>query len=66
GNFRVCRIDPAGTLETIGGTGEEGWSGDGGPALRARFGYVARVALDGDGLLVADQSNSVARRIVLR
>jgi sugar lactone lactonase YvrE len=66
GNFRVRRIAPDGTIETVAGTGVEGLSGDGGPAERARFGYVARLALDDDGLLVADQSNSVARRITLR
>jgi sugar lactone lactonase YvrE len=66
GNFRVRRIAPDGTIETISGTGEEGLSGDGGPATRARFGYLARLALDDDGLLVADQSNSLARRITLR
>jgi sugar lactone lactonase YvrE len=65
GNFRVRRIAPDGTIDTIAGTGEEGHSGDGGPAERARFGYVARLALDDDGLLVADQSNAVARRIML-
>jgi len=66
GNFKVRRIAPDGTIETLAGIGEEGWSGDGGPAERARFGYLARLALDDDGLLVADQSNSVARRITLR
>jgi sugar lactone lactonase YvrE len=66
GNFRVRRVDPRGVIETIAGTGEDGDTGDGGPALDARFGYVARVSLDGDALLVADQSNSRARRIDLR
>ena len=66
GNFRVRRIAPDGTIDTLAGTGEEGLSGDGGPAERARFGYVARLAIDRDDLLVADQSNAVARRIILR
>jgi sugar lactone lactonase YvrE len=66
GNFRVRRIGPDGTIDAIAGTGEEGLAGDGGPATRARFGYLARLALDDDGLLVADQSNAVARRVVLR
>lgn len=66
GNFRVRRVDAAGTIQTVGGGGVNGREGDGGPALEASFGYVARVAIDGDGLLVADQSNAVVRRIVLR
>jgi serine/threonine-protein kinase len=65
GNFRVRRIAPDGTIDTIAGTGEEGFSGDGGDAEKARFGYLARLALDDDGLLVADQSSAVARRITL-
>lgn len=65
GNFRVRRIAPDGTIDTIAGIGEEGLSGDGGPAEKARFGYLARLALDDEGLLVADQSSAVARRITL-
>ncbi|HEY8430811.1 MAG TPA: hypothetical protein VIL20_20670 [Sandaracinaceae bacterium] len=64
GNFRVRRIR-GGIIETIAGIGEEGLSGDGGHAASARFGYLARIALDGDVLLVADQSNGCARRITL-
>ena len=66
GNFRVRRVDAAGTIATIGGDGVDGRHGDGGPALKASFGYVARVAIDGESLLVADQSNARVRRIVLR
>lgn len=66
GNFRIRRVDPDGVIDTLAGDGREGDAGDGGPAEAARFAYVARVALDGDGLLVADQSNSRVRRIDLR
>jgi serine/threonine-protein kinase len=59
-------VSPDGTIDTIAGTGHEGLAGDGGPAGRARFGHVARLAMDGDGLLLADQGNSVVRRITLR
>jgi sugar lactone lactonase YvrE len=65
GNFRVRRVDASGLIETIAGTGEEGPSGDGGDALAARFGFIARVAYDDGGLLVADQSGSTVRRINL-
>jgi sugar lactone lactonase YvrE len=65
GNFRLRRVSAAGTIETIAGTGEEGSFGDGVSALGATFGYLARVALDGDGLLIADQSSSLVRRLTL-
>ena len=66
GNFCIRALAPDGTIATIAGTGHEGLTGDGGPADRARFGHMARLAMDGDGLLLADQGNSVARRITLR
>lgn len=66
GNFCIRAVSPDGTIDTIAGTGHEGLAGDGGPAGRARFGHVARLAMDGDGLLLADQGNSVVRRITLR
>lgn len=64
-SFRVRRIAPDGTIDTIGGTGVNGFEGDGGPALDASFGHLGRIALDGDSLLIADQSNSCARRLYL-
>lgn len=67
GNFRIRRIGPDGVIDTIAGDGTEGNLGDRGPARSAQFGYIARIALDADGrsLLVADQSNACARRVVL-
>jgi sugar lactone lactonase YvrE len=64
-NFVVREVRPDGTIDTFAGTGEEGSSGNGGPALEASFGYLGRLARDADGLLVADQSNSMVRRITL-
>jgi len=66
GNFRIRRVGPDGVIDTVAGSGVQGMEGDGGDALDAQLGYVARVALDGDSLLVADQSNATLRRIVLR
>lgn len=63
-NFRVRRVRN-GVIETIAGTGVNGLAGDGGLARDAELGHIARVALDGDALLVADQSNGCARRITL-
>lgn len=66
GNFRVRAVAPDGVIRTVAGTGVEGDSGDGGPATAATFGYLARLALDGDGLLIADQSGARVRRLTLR
>src|ERR1700752_3838700 len=53
-----------GRLELVAGTGESGFSGDGGPALRARFFAPGGLALDVDGvLIVADSYNHRIRRI---
>ena len=44
-----------GTVDVIAGTGEIGFSGDGGPAIRAKFNQPYGVALDQAGnLFVAD------------
>lgn len=46
-NNRVRRIDRgAGTIKTIAGTGEKGFSGDDGPATSAEFGGIYCVSLD--------------------
>ncbi len=66
GNFCVRAIDAEGEVSTVAGTGEEGMKGDGVSALKATFGYLARIALDDDGLLIADQSGSLVRRVTLR
>lgn len=64
-NFRVRRVTPDGTIDTIAGT-DEGYSGDGGPADEAQFGYLSRITLDRSSLLVADQSNGCVRRVHLQ
>ena len=62
----IRRVSPDGeSVEVVAGTGVEGFIGNGGAAVDAELGWVARVALDGDGLLIADQTNSCIRRLSL-
>jgi len=64
GNERIRRVDPSGTISTIAGTGIQGYSGDGGPALAAQFDGPRGLAGDGVGnLYVADDNNNRVRRI---
>ena len=63
GNRRIRKIDPAGTITTIAGTGSPVASGDGGPAINAGF-SLNDIALDGAGnLYIADSSNHRIRKI---
>ncbi len=61
----IRHVDKAsGAIRTIAGTTEKGYSGDGGPAVAARFSEPYGMAMDGEGALyVADRLNAVVRRI---
>jgi sugar lactone lactonase YvrE len=59
---RVILAD--GTLETIAGTGEAGYSGDGGPAREATLSGPTGVAVSREGhLYIADTGNGRVRRV---
>jgi uncharacterized protein (TIGR03437 family) len=63
GNNRI-RLVSNGVITTIAGTGDEGYAGDNGPALRARFDGLGALALDPSGnLYITDFYNQVIRRI---
>lgn len=63
-NSRVRRIDPDGTITTVAGTGQAGFSGDGGPAIAAQFGEALDLALGSDGsIYIADTGNNRIRRV---
>lgn len=64
GNHVIRMIDTDGVIHTIAGTGEPGYSGDGGSALFATFNTPSDVAVAPNGILyVADTQNHVIRRI---
>ncbi len=65
---RVRRIDTAGVISTIAGTGEAGFSGDGGPATEAQFATghdrFLSVATDAAGnVYVTDPGNNLVRKL---
>ncbi len=55
-NHRIRRVDLEGNITTIAGTGTEGFSGDGGPAISAELNSPVQIVLDTSGRIyvVAD------------
>ena len=66
-NAIVRRVDAGtGTISTVAGTGERGFTGDGGSAVEATFSRPHSIALDGKGYLyIADIGNHRIRRVNL-
>ena len=63
-NARIRKVDTFGTITTIAGNGERGYSGDGGPAIQAGLNFPTGVALDTAGnLYIADTNNDRIRRV---
>ena len=61
---RIRRVDLSGVITTFAGTGDWGFSGDGGPAVEAMLGWPSAVAVDRNGTVyVADRSNNSIRKI---
>lgn len=64
---RVRKVDPRGTITTVGGNGKAGFAGDGGSATEGSFNAMHDLVLDDDGnLFIADSSNRRVRRIDAR
>ena len=65
GNDRVRRVWPDGKITTVAGTGEVGFSGDGGPADAAQLDQPKAVAVLPNylGFLLADAANSRVRLV---
>jgi hypothetical protein len=66
GNHRVRKIVPTGVITTFAGTGEAGYTGDGGAAASARISPTG-VAVDGKGdVYISDAEHSVVREVNTR
>ena len=66
--LRIRKVTPAGIISTVAGTGgsdgDEGFSGDGGPATAAQLSYPRGVAVDATGnLFIADSDNDRIRKV---
>jgi sugar lactone lactonase YvrE len=63
-DHRVRKVDPDGVITTVAGTGEWGFSGDGGPAVEAELAWPRGVAVAPDGsVYIADTRNDRIRRV---
>jgi uncharacterized protein (TIGR03437 family) len=66
GNNRIRRVMTTGTMTTVAGSGETGYSGDSGPAIAAKLASPVGVVLDSAGTLyIADSGNYSVRRVGL-
>ena len=64
-NHRIRRVDATtGIITTVAGNGEQGFSGDGGPATQARLTFPSGLFVDGAGdLFIADAWNARIRKV---
>src|SRR6185436_14645173 len=63
----IRRIARDGTITTVAGNGTRGWSGDGGPALRAQLNEPYEVRFDRDGnVFFVEMKNHLVRRVDAR
>lgn len=60
----IFRLDRTGEISRFAGDGNDGFRGDGGPALEASFRSVGSIAFDKSGnLMIADEGNCRVRRV---
>lgn len=66
GNHVVRRVAPDGVIKTLAGTGQAGFSGDGGPAAEARFDSPQALFATADGRVFVDDEHNKVIRIIDR
>ena len=60
----VRKVNANGVMSTLAGTGERGYSGDGGPAITADWGAPKAIRCDAqDNIIVVDTENHAIRKI---
>jgi hypothetical protein len=65
-NHRIRKVDTNGIITTIAGTGIDGFSGDGGPAILAQINSPRGIVVDNQGnLFIADSENHRIRLLNL-
>jgi sugar lactone lactonase YvrE len=64
-NHRIRRLDiKTGIISTVAGTGEQGYSGDGGPALEAKLNEPYEIRFDSGGnMFFVEMRNHLVRRV---
>jgi YD repeat-containing protein len=63
-NHRIRKVTPDGTINTVAGNGEWGFSGDGGPAVAAQLSYPTGISVDFLGnIYIADNYNNRLRKV---
>ena len=64
-NHRIRRVDArTGIITTCAGSGEAGYAGDGGPAIRSRLNEPYGIAIDkAANVYIADRHNHCVRRV---
>lgn len=62
-NNRVRKVSAGGTISTVAGNGQAGFSGDGGSATSARLSQPKATLPFGSGFLIADSENHRVRRV---
>ena len=64
GNHVIRKVDIVGKITTIAGNNNQGYSGDGGHAIHAKFNSPTAITIDNVGnLYIADTGNHVIRKI---
>jgi uncharacterized protein (TIGR03437 family) len=64
-NMRIRMISPSGVVTTVAGNGNQGYSGDGGPAINAQLNQPYGIAFDSLGNLYFADSHNNRIRVLL-